>query len=127
MKRIIEEIRAFKKDIYIAYHSCGSIYPVIEDLIEVGINVLNPVQESAEVMNQLQIKKEFGDKLTLMCGVDTQQFLVNATTCEVKNKTKEIVSQLNDNGGFVFAVSHCIQPDTPEENIYALFEALDNL
>lgn len=126
MKKIIDSIRAFKQDTYIAYHSCGSMYPVIGDLIEIGINVLNPIQESAQGMDQKKIKKEFGDKVTLMCGLDTQQFLVHATPSEVREKTEEIVSKLGYNGGFIFAASHHIQTDTPDENIFALFDALDN-
>jgi uroporphyrinogen decarboxylase len=62
-----------------------------------------------------------------MCGLDTQQFLVHATPEQVKAKTEEIVQKLGYNGGLIFAASHHIQPDTPDENIYALFEALDNL
>jgi uroporphyrinogen decarboxylase len=127
MKKIIDSIRAFKKDIYIAYHSCGSMYPVIGDLIETGINVLNPVQESAHGMDQEKIKKEFGGRVILMCGLDTQQFLIDATPEQVKEKTAEIVRKLGYDGGLIFAASHHIQPDTPDENIYALFEALDNL
>jgi len=125
MKHIIDAIRAVKKDVFIAYHSCGSMYPVIDDLVEIGINVLNPIQESAEGMDQERIKREFGDRLTLMCGVDTQQFLINATPEQVREKTREIVKNLGYNGGFIFAASHHIQQDTPEENIQALFEALD--
>lgn len=127
MKRIIDGIRSYKRDAIIAYHSCGSMYPVIGDLAEVGINVLNPIQESAEGMDQERIKKEFGDRIALMCGVDTQQFLVNATPQQVREKTREIVGKLNRSGGFIFAASHSIQPDTPEENIFALFDELDNL
>lgn len=127
MKKIIDSIRAFKKDIYIAYHSCGSMFPVIGDLVEIGIDVLNPIQESAKGMDQAKIKKEYGKRVTLMCGLDTQQFLVHATPEQVKAKTEEIVQKLGYNGGLIFAASHHIQPDTPDENIYALFEALDNL
>lgn len=126
MKRIIDAIRAVKKDIFIAYHSCGSMYPVIGDLVEIGINVLNPIQESAEGMVQEDVKKEFGDRLALMCGVDTQQFLVDATPEMVRDKTCEIIEKLGYNGGFIFAASHHIQQDTPEENIRALFQALDS-
>lgn len=127
MKKIIESIRSFKKDIYIAYHSCGSMHPVIGDLADIGVNVLNPVQESARGMDQEKIKKEYGKRITMMCGLDTQQFLIGATPRQVKEKTEEIVRKLGYDGGFIFAASHHIQPDTPDENIYALFEALDNL
>ena len=127
MKRIIDTVRVFKEDIYIAYHSCGSMYPVISDLIETGINVLNPIQESARDMDQEKIKKEFSSRVTMMCGLDTQQFLIDATQEQVKEKTAEIVNKLGYDGRFIFAASHHIQPDTPDENIFALFEALDSL
>lgn len=125
MKRIIDALRDFKSDIIIAYHSCGSMYPVIGDLAEIGIDVLNPIQESAQGMNQQQIKQEYGDRITLMCGLDTQQFLIHATSAQVREKTIELVQTLGYNGGFIFAASHHIQPDTSDENIRALFEALD--
>jgi uroporphyrinogen decarboxylase len=94
MKRMIDSIREFKRDSYIAYHSCGSMYPVIGDLVEIGIDVLNPIQESAKGMDQRSIKKEYGDRITLMCGLDTQQFLVNATPEQVREKTGDIVKDL---------------------------------
>jgi uroporphyrinogen decarboxylase len=127
MKYIIDSIRAYKKDIYIGYHSCGSMFPVIEDLIEVGIDVLNPLQDSAVGMDHDVIKKEFGHRATMMCGIDIQQFMNRATPDEVRAKTRDIVERLSPNGGFIFAASHCIQPDVPVENIYAMFETLDEL
>ncbi|HOV70066.1 MAG TPA: uroporphyrinogen decarboxylase family protein, partial [Clostridia bacterium] len=127
MKRIIDSVRAYKEDIYIAYHSCGSMYQVIGDLVEIGVDVLNPIQENAAGMSQERIKKEYGDKITLMCGIDAQHFMIHATPQEVKEKVREIVHKLNINGGFIFGASHCIQPDVPQENIFAMFEALDEL
>jgi len=126
MAKIITEIRKIKSDMIIAYHSCGSMHPIIGDLVEIGINVLNPVQESAEGMDQQKIKEAYGDKLALMCGLDTQQFLIDASTAEVKQKTGELINKLGKNGGYIFAVSHHIQPDTPKENILAIFEELDS-
>jgi len=126
MAKIISEIRKVAPDMPIAYHSCGSMMPVIGDLIEVGVNVLNPIQESAAEMNQKEIKDKFGDKLTLMCGPDTQQFLITATSGEVRAKTAELVETLGKNGGYIFAVSHHIQPDTPLENIEAIIDELNN-
>ncbi|MCL2513704.1 MAG: methyltransferase [Oscillospiraceae bacterium] len=122
MKRIIGELRACKNDVIIAYHSCGSMHPVIAGLAEIGVNVLNPIQESAAGMDQERIKKEFGDKLTLMCGLDTQQFLINASAEEIKRKTAEKTEKLGYDGGFILAASHSIQPDTPLENIEAFVD-----
>ena len=126
MKKIIDAIRAVKPDMIIAYHSCGSMSPVIPDLVEIGVNVLNPVQESAAGMNQRQIKAQYGDKLALMCGLDTQQFLVSATPEQVWEKTAGLIETLGANGGYIFAMSHHVQPDTPVENINAMLEALGN-
>ena len=125
MKKVIDILRDYKKDVIIAYHSCGSIRPIIEDLVDIGINVLNPIQESAQNMNQLEIKKEFGDKVTMMCGLDTQNFLLNASEEEIEEMVYKKIDELGYNGGFIFGVSHAIQPDIPMENILTMFKALD--
>jgi uroporphyrinogen decarboxylase len=124
MKHIIEKIRTVKPDIPIAYHSCGAMSPVIGDLVEIGINVLNPIQENAADMDQLSVKNLYGQKLSLMCGLDTQQFMIKASADEVFSATRKKIDQLGKNGGFIFAVSHHIQRDTPDVNIEAMLEAL---
>ena len=125
MARIVQQIKAAKPGIFVAYHSCGSIRPIIGDLADIGIDVLNPIQESAKGMDQAEIKQSFGSRLTLMCGLDTQQFLVTATPEQVRQRTRDIARRLGYNGGFIFAASHHIQHDTPDENIAALFDTLD--
>jgi uroporphyrinogen decarboxylase len=124
MKRIIEAVRAQKPDIFIAYHSCGSMSPVIPDLVEIGIDVLNPLQQSAVDMDQKLVKAQYGGKLTLMCGLDTQSFTPRATGAEIREKTKELKDVLGAGGGYIFAVSHHIQHDTPDENIQAMLDEL---
>ena len=126
MKRIIESIRREKPDAFIAYHSCGSMSPVIPDLVEIGVNVLNPLQESAKGMDQAAIKTAFGNRITLMCGLDTQTFTPKAKPAEIAAKTKELCTRLGAGGGYIFAVSHHIQHDTPDENIRAILDALSN-
>jgi len=127
MKRIIDTIRGARPDALIGYHSCGSIRPVIGDLYEIGINLVNPLQESAAGMDHLEIKKEFGDKIIMMCGTDTQDFLLQATPEQVAEKTRQLVRDLGSNYGYVFAVSHTIQSGTPKENIDAMIEALEGI
>jgi len=127
MRKIIGAIRAESEDVVIAYHSCGSIYPIIGDLIEIGIQVLNPIQESAAGMNQRRIKDEYGDRLTLMCGLDTQTFLLQATPEEVYSEMQKKARELSRGGGYIAAVSHTIQHDVPTQNLSALLEALNNL
>ena len=125
MKRIIGAIRAARPGMPVAYHSCGSMAPVIPDLIEVSVNVLNPLQESAAGMDHAEIKRVYGDRLTLMCGLDTQQFLPRATPDEIRRATREKVETLGKDGGYIFAVSHHIQGDTSDEQINAMLEALE--
>jgi len=122
--RIIEAVRAQRPGAYIAYHSCGSMYQIIGDLAEIGVNVLNPIQESAAGMSQQTIKEQFGDRLTLMCGIDTQTFLPFRTPWEVTAETLRLCGALGSDGGFIFAVSHAVQHDTPMENIDAMISAL---
>jgi uroporphyrinogen decarboxylase len=124
MKRIIDHIRAYKSNSYIAYHSCGSMYQVIGDLVELGIDALNPIQPKATGMDAFKIKEEFGSKLTLVCGIDTQEFIVKATPEKVRKKTEELIDKLGQGGGYIFAVSHTLQPDVPLENISAMLEVL---
>lgn len=124
MARIIKAIRAKREDIFIAYHSCGSMAPVIPDLAEIGVDVLNPLQESAQGMCQSEVKAAFGERLTLMCGLDTQSFTPNASPEEMREKTHGLIRTLGKDGGYIFAVSHHIQHDTPEDNIEAMLEAL---
>jgi uroporphyrinogen decarboxylase len=124
MKRIIETIRKQKSDVIIAYHSCGSIVQVIPDLVEIGIDVLNPLQESAANMNQKAVKEQFGDRVSLMCGLDTQNFTPKVTEEAIRAKTRELVQTLGAGGGYIFAVSHHIQHDTPDVNIQAFLDEL---
>ncbi len=125
MARIISKIKHIKPDIFIAYHSCGSIRPIIPDLVQIGIDALNPIQSTAKDMDVKEIKTQFGDEITLVCGIDTQDFLPRATPEMVKFKVREIVDTLGPGGGFIFAVSHTIQADTSVENVLAMREALD--
>jgi len=113
-----------KKKLWVAYHSCGSISPIIPDLIEIGLDVLNPIQCNCPGMNPIDLKKEFGNKLSFMGGVDTQQLLPNGTADEVYRETLKLIEGMtNDGGGFILAASHTIPPETPLENILAMFRA----
>ena len=124
MKKIIDAIRAEKSDMIVAYHSCGSIASVIGDLAEVGINVLNPLQESADGIDHIQIKQQYGDKLSFMCGLDTQTFLMTASPKEVIKAMTAKAAALSEGGGYIAAVSHTLQHDVPAINIKAIIDAL---
>ena len=113
---------------YLLLHSCGSIYEIIPDIIELGIDALNPVQISAKDMDTAKIKKEFGKYITLWGGgCDTQKVLPYGTPEEVKAEVRKQVEILSTGGGFVFCQVHNIQPDVPPENIIAMYEELGTL
>jgi uroporphyrinogen decarboxylase len=105
------------------YHSCGSVYAFIPDLIDIGIDVLNPVQVSAEGMNTKRLKKEFGKEITFWGGIDTQHVLPYGSPGEVEDEVKRRLDDLAPGGGYVLGAVHNIQPDVPPENVVAMFEA----
>ena len=110
----------------ILFHSCGAVREFIPDLIEVGVDALNPVQVSAGSMNPAELKRDFGDDITFWGGgVDTQAVLNRKTPVEVADAVKKSIDILAPGGGFVFCQVHNIQPDVPPQNVAAMFEALD--
>lgn len=107
------------------FHSCGAIRPLIGDLIETGIDILNPVQKSAAGMDLSELKKEFGDDITFWGGgVDTQNIFSSGTSEQVKDDVKRSIDALAPEGGFVFGTVHNTQPDVPPENFMAMWETL---
>jgi uroporphyrinogen decarboxylase len=109
----------------IFYHSCGSVYHFIGDLIEAGVDILNPVQVAAADMDTKRLKKEFGNDVVFWGGgVDTQRVLPYGTPQEVRDEVKRRIDDLAPGGGFVFATVHNIQGDVPPENIVAMWETL---
>jgi uroporphyrinogen decarboxylase len=126
MRYMISELRKIKKDLIVAYHSCGTVSPIIPDLIEIGIDVLNPIQPKAKDMDMYAIKKEYGNKLTLHCGMDTQELLPFGSLETIKKETQKIIEELYSNGGFIFAASHTIQPDTSNDRILLMLDTIKN-
>ncbi len=104
-------------------HCCGSCYDLLPGFIEAGYEILNPVQTRAKNMEAWRLKENYGDKLTLYGGVDVQRLLPFGTVDEVRQGVKDLIKTLGPGGGFLFATSHNIEPDTPMENIVALFDA----
>jgi len=109
---------------YVFLHSCGSIYELIPDLIEAGVEILNPVQTSAAKMDPARLKAEFGDRLTFWGGgVEGQRVLPFGTPAQVREQVRERLEVFAPGGGYVFAPIHNIQPDVPAENIVAAYDA----
>lgn len=102
-------------------HSCGNIYPILGDLAEIGVDLLNPVQVSAGAMGDTaRLKREFGDRLSFCGGIDTRHILPRGTTEDVRQEVRRRIRDLAPGGGYVAAAVHCIQPDVPPENIVAM-------
>lgn len=126
-KRFFKYVKkSFNKPIL--FHSCGAVREFIPDLIEVGVDALNPVQLSASGMELEGLKRDFGNDITFWGGgVDTQEVLNRKTPAEVKDAVKKNVDILSPGGGFVFCQVHNVQPDVPPENVLAMYEALDEV
>lgn len=118
--RIIELCDQY--DIPVMYHTDGSIYRLIPELIEMGIDVLNPVQTTAKGMEPEKLKAEFGDRLTFHGGIDIMQTLPRGSEEDVRQEVRYCVDVLGKEGGYILASSHHIQPDTPIENVLAMYE-----
>ena len=106
----------------VAYHCCGGLRPIIGDLIEMGIGVLNPVQCNCPGMDPLELKRAFGRDLAFMGGVDTQHLLPNGSEAEVRAATARLIEGMTaDGGGYILAASHTVPPETPDANIFAMY------
>lgn len=105
------------------FHSDGNIYPLLGDLIEIGVDLLNPVQVSATDMGDTaRLKREFGDRLSFCGGIDTQDVLPRGAVDDVRREVRRRIQDLAPGGGYVLAAVHCIQPDVPPENVCAMFD-----
>jgi uroporphyrinogen decarboxylase len=120
-KKIFDYIHEIS-DVKILLHCCGSVYPLIEDLIETGVDILNPIQVRAAGMNPEKLKKSFGDRLIFWGGIDEQYLLPKGTKDEIIEEVKKMIVTMGKNGGYILAPGHNIQADTPAQNILAMFE-----
>ena len=108
-------------------HSCGSVYPIIDDLIEAGYDILNPVQTTARDMDPETLKREFGKDITFWGGgCNTRTILNRGTAQEVYDYTARMIEIFSKDGGFVFNQEHNILPDVPAENMLAMYKAVND-
>lgn len=125
IERILRFIKKKTPGIKLMFHSCGNVRPIIPDLIEMGVDILNPVHVSATGMEPVQLKKDFGDAITFWGGgVDTQEILPNGKPEDVKDNVMRNIEALAPGGGFVFSTVHNIQAEVPPENIQAMLDTL---
>jgi uroporphyrinogen decarboxylase len=125
LARLLGHIKQRVPHASLFFHACGSVREILPDLIEVGVDILNPVQVAAAGMDSRNLKKDFGQDLVFWGGgVDTQRVLPCGNPRQVRDEVKRRIDDLAPGGGFVFAAVHNIQGDVPAENILAMREAV---
>jgi uroporphyrinogen-III decarboxylase len=122
MVNFISELKAVNPDIKIAYHSDGNIMRVIPDLIEIGVDVLNPIQPAS--MDPAQIKREFGNQLCFWGSIDEQHTLPFGSAADVEAEVRHRLETIGRDGGLILAPTHHVQLDTPLENFWAMVNTI---
>jgi len=117
-KRLFE--RAKRRGKLVFFHSDGNITPIVGDLVEMGVDSLNPVQP--ECMDQIEVKRKYGNKITIDTGVSNQKTLPFGTPEDVRNETLNALRYLAPGGGFVYGTSHYAMYEVPIENVMMLYE-----
>jgi len=120
-KKFIDISHSF--DVQVMHHTCGSIYEIIADMIEAGLDILNPLQPNASGMDFVKIKSEFGDKICFHGGISVQTNLPFGSPADVKAEAKKALVELGKDTGYIACTAHNIQADVPVKNILSLFEA----
>jgi len=121
-RRIIAEAK--KYGLMVMFHCCGSCREVISDFIDIGVDILDPIQTSARGMDIVGLKKSFGSNICFHGGIDIQQLLVQGTPSQVKDEVRKINQLFKNSGGLLLGPSHYITSDTPLENIFTIYRAL---
>jgi uroporphyrinogen decarboxylase len=122
---VLQFIKEKAPNVKLIFHSCGNVRPIIPDLIEIGVDILNPVHISATGMEPVQLKKDFGRSIVFWGGgVDTQKVLPTGDIKDVKDDVKKNIEALAPGGGFVFSAVHNIQAEVPPENIMVMWKTL---
>jgi uroporphyrinogen decarboxylase len=103
------------------FHTCGSVVDILDDLVEIGVDVLHPVQVSAAGMEPAQLKKKWGEKLAFWGAIDTQHVLPYGSVDDVKAEVERRTEVFGQGGGYVLGAVHNIQPDVPIDNVLAMY------
>lgn len=123
LAKVIEAAKSVKKDIHIFYHSDGNVEPIIDELIEIGVTALNPIQP--ECVDPEEIKKKYGHKVALWGSIGVQTNLPFGRPKDVRDEVKLRMETVGKNGGFIIGPTHFIEPEIPWDNVVAMFEAIE--
>jgi len=122
LRRFIAQAKEYGQKVM--YHTCGAVRPLIPDFIEMGVDILNPIQVSARGMEPAGLKRDFGGALCFHGALDIQAVLSQGTPDQVRAEAARLCQVLGEGGGFILAPTNNVMPETPVENILALYEVL---
>ena len=122
-KRIFDRIHNLAPHVHVFFHSCGSVRPLIPDFIEIGVDILDPIQPVGPEMAPERLKADFGGRLCFHGGMDMQRLLPSGTREQVRAEARRYCATLGAGGGYILAPAHLFQPDVPPENILAVYAA----
>jgi uroporphyrinogen decarboxylase len=122
LAQIIAAVKSANPTVKVAYHSDGNIFSIIPELIEIGVDVLNPIQPAS--MDPARVHREFGDKLCFWGTIDEQHTLPFGSPADVTREVRERLDTLGKNGGLILGPTHHVQLDTPMENFWAMVNAI---
>ena len=120
----IEFIKA-RTDAKVLFHSCGDVAPLIGDFIEIGVDILNPIQTSAGSISDLPaLKRQYGDNIVFCGAIDTHRILPFGSVAEVRDEVKRVMQMLGPGGGYMVGAVHTVMNDVPPENVLAMVDAV---
>ena len=112
-------------DAFYKHHTCGSVHNFIPDLIDCGVDILNPIQPGVYMMECERLKADYGDRITFWGGIDTQHLLPEGSEEDVQKEVAHILSVMGDRGGYILSPAHTIQYDVPARNLIAIYRGAD--
>ena len=122
-RTLFSTIKKASPQVKILFHSCGAVRPIVPDLIEIGVDILNPIQIGAKGMDLIELKKDFGKDLSFWGGgIDTQNVLEKEGPWEIRNHVRRNIEALASGGGYVFSTDQIIQPNVSPENIMIMWD-----
>lgn len=110
----------------IFFHTDGDVFNLIEDFIEIGVDIINPIQTSAGKMSNLEeLKKQYGSRIVFCGAIDTQNILPHGTPEQVRQEVRRVINLLGQDGGYMLATVHTVMNEVPAENVLAMVDAVE--
>jgi uroporphyrinogen decarboxylase len=115
-----------RTDAKVMFHSDGDVAPLIDDFVEIGVDILNPIQTSAGTMSDLpMLKKRYGKNIVFCGGVDSHRILPHGSVDDVRKEVKRVIGALGPGGGYMLGAVHTVMNDVPPENVLAMVDAVE--